>query len=914
MSRFLSRKGSKDATAADESLSYDTATTAKHPRTLQKRLWRKKKGPSEHEAEVDFVPALPSPDKFRTSLIMPDLSARFSMLKGLNDSTNTKPFSNDSVRTETKDSSLLGDLPELGPILLDIAEAPSPRPSQDLSRNDSYSYSYGQSSSDSPASGSIMNRPRPVEGNVLFGSRQRAYKSPHANSSPFRARANLGGDVSMSAFQILREKEREVDREWRLAKYNRDQEAQDQEDDDDAELYSPSSKREYRGTTSSTTSGPSRVSLVTAATSTTGQPSPSFLTSPPQFASRSPPTKVRDATLVSAMSDAREQFDQRWSVEERPQESEVENKQQNIEALARLLRSEDNNMAATMSPLIKPNQGNEQRYLQPQQSFSEAQDLSQQERRQQRAMCVRTLTNAARNGRRAPAAVAASTPAPSLAAISAPVRAPSPAPPMTELHPALRPAPSFDMPSPVPRNFNIPLLNTERDDAYLAPLRAADLGGLIRGHLRHASDQSSVYPNSPRPFCPSTSEFNLLSPRLLSPSLSPSQRFSSLDSPTPSPIVAEASMTGLCIVQAINEPRLAAVPEAVRESCASDMNWQTAVPGRARAGTTETQYEREAFVAELAQRQKTVQASLRAKMENNRTPSPNVGTWSGFDRPFGLLRGKSSRDTITSKYESTLKPKSSAQRLSTKTSASSFVPTTKSSQVDTRRFGLDGACSPIGESLQTKLRGLNEDDTSPSSPEMLEDGSLESQNMNRSGSEKSSASKASQSLSAVAVTMGETQVARPQLKLEPLVTSFPMTPHQESFDASLQMQSPTGSIPTLSSTTSRSLSSDYASPFLVAPSNPLIFSSTSQMNPSTVSEARLHRKIHIQKGDISDPILITKTYMFKTISLPEGASLRNGHNGGKDMVLAGRRRVSLTKVPMTVRLVGEPSGRVVAVE
>jgi len=444
----------------------------------------------------------------------------------------------------------------------------------------------------------------------------------------------------------------------------------------------------------------------------------------------------------------------------------------------------------------------------------------------------------------------------------------------------------------------------------LAPSRAADLGGLIRGHLRHPSDQSSIYPHSPRPFCPSTSEFNLLSPKLLGSSLSPSQKVSSFYFPQPIQTTAGAEATGLGIAQNIGEYRLTAVPEAVQKSYASETEWDHAMRGRARADTTDTQYEREAFTAELAQRQKVIQESLKVKMENNRTPSPNVGSWTAFERPFGGLRGKSSRDTISSRYEPSSKPRN-VLGMSLKSNTSSYAPTSKASQVDTRRFGLDGATSPIGQSLQTKLRGLSTDETPPSSPDMVDEYYLTSQDMSRSESDNSNASRNLQRSNGVAENSPSQRYADRLHPALEVVTKFPTTPQQDIFDESLRLHSPAGSIPTLSSTPSPSLNSVYASPSHNAPPH----SNTFPPTPQSQKDARLHRRAHVQKGDISNPVLIAKTYTLDTVDLPEGASLANGQDGGVDVVLAaGRRHVRTSRLPRTVRLVGLPSENISELE
>jgi len=242
------------------------------------------------------------------------------------------------------------------------------------------------------------------------------------------------------------------------------------------------------------------------------------------------------------------------------------------------------------------------------------------------------------------------------------------------------------------------------------------------------------------------------------------------------------------------------------------------------------------------------------------------------------------------------------------------MSTAKPSYADTRRFGLDGATSPIGQTLQSKLRGLQTDETPPSSPDIIDEYLTIEEDIRRSDSGKSTTSNHSNSYQESTHRQGQSHVDRQQRTLGPLITSFPTTPQQDTFDPSLHVQSPAGSVPTLSSTTSPSLNSVYASPSLTL--DPSILAKAAS---TTVTETRhLHRKVHIQKGDISDPVLIAKTYTFDTVDLPEGASLRNGADGGVDVVLADRvqhRRASENTFRLsTVRLVGPPSGNVVELE
>ncbi|QVM09082.1 hypothetical protein D8B26_003748 [Coccidioides posadasii str. Silveira] len=183
--------------------------------------FRKKKNQIESKSEIDLSTALPSADDFRTSLLMPNLSARFSMLREQDDPTTKIGKANDdSVLFPRRVSRL--NLFQHNP-LTDIAEVSSlsgsARPSLNLART---SYTSGEatpSEEDNP--NSVLSRPRPVEGNNLFGGRQKVYKIPVKNSSTGDSDSmergssgSMGGkaiyenDMPMSTFQKIKEKER----------------------------------------------------------------------------------------------------------------------------------------------------------------------------------------------------------------------------------------------------------------------------------------------------------------------------------------------------------------------------------------------------------------------------------------------------------------------------------------------------------------------------------------------------------------------------------------------------------------------------------------------------------------------------------------------------------------------------------
>ncbi|KAM0265700.1 hypothetical protein ACHAQJ_000134 [Trichoderma viride] len=170
------------------------------------RMFGKKKGQIEDiKPDLDLSTALPSTNDFRTSLLMTGLSARFSMLREQDDpTTKMGKASDDSVLFPRGMSNFGGGLQ-------DIAEVESIR-TPSISRLDSFNID-----DTSSINGSVMNRAKPVDGNTLFGGRQKVYRLP-ANSSGVGKDGNMStrtlydDDVGMSAFQKWRlaEKEKQV--------------------------------------------------------------------------------------------------------------------------------------------------------------------------------------------------------------------------------------------------------------------------------------------------------------------------------------------------------------------------------------------------------------------------------------------------------------------------------------------------------------------------------------------------------------------------------------------------------------------------------------------------------------------------------------------------------------------------------
>ncbi|KAE8158762.1 hypothetical protein BDV40DRAFT_291523 [Aspergillus tamarii] len=252
MNRF--RKTKKEKTKEDVEAIENT-----HNLLTSKLSKRSKKDEPDEKPELDLSNALPSNDDFRTSLLMPKLSARFSMLREQDDPASIiGKACDDSVLFPKRASrlNLFGHNPNL---LTDIDEVSTDgsRPSFNLGRDSFASAGDGYGTDDDRSQKeSIMSRARRAEGNNLFGGRQKVYKIPAKASSTASVATDagqMGGraiydhDLSLSAFQRLRLKEKEE--RGAAEEFHQDTSAAESED----ALSSISAKRT---TLSSTASGP----------------------------------------------------------------------------------------------------------------------------------------------------------------------------------------------------------------------------------------------------------------------------------------------------------------------------------------------------------------------------------------------------------------------------------------------------------------------------------------------------------------------------------------------------------------------------------------------------------------------------------------------------------------------------------
>ncbi|KAK4175087.1 hypothetical protein QBC36DRAFT_29555 [Triangularia setosa] len=262
MNRFRTKKKQKEVESSTTRSSEDSEQSSLPFRGFRNR---KKVQQEETKPEFDLATALPSTDEFRTSLLMSNLSARFSMLREQDD-PNTKigKASDDSVLYPKRQSRMADFGFSGGAGLADIAEVESIRAAPFL-RKDSFA------SDDTETKGGVMNRSKPLEGNNLFGGRQKVYKIPAGSKA---AAGGLGGralyddDVPMSAFQKWRQAERE--RSLERGEVELDQPEEDAEPTRSASPP-PSAYNQKRETSSTMSSASNLARNSTAATSINSQ-------------------------------------------------------------------------------------------------------------------------------------------------------------------------------------------------------------------------------------------------------------------------------------------------------------------------------------------------------------------------------------------------------------------------------------------------------------------------------------------------------------------------------------------------------------------------------------------------------------------------------------------------------------------
>lgn len=318
MNPFRSRKKSHDGGNGPPSRTSSEDVPA-IPLSSRSRTFRRKKVQPLPKKEIDLSSVLPSSDDFRTSLLMPNLSARFSMLREQDD-PNTKigKANDDSVLFPKRISRLnLFGRDELADIAEVASLAGSFRPPFASGRSASYTSTDGYGTDDDTShGGSMMSRSKHSQGNKFFGGRQKIYKIPLGASASAKnlntisdrqqfshngmGKAVYDDDVAMSAFQALRDRERQEQSEHsEQDEREKDTAAQSSRRTSNDRRVSPPlpGYNHNRETCSSTASIPFTTRISTAATSIASQnasplhdPIPTKMDSPIQGAASSKPS------------------------------------------------------------------------------------------------------------------------------------------------------------------------------------------------------------------------------------------------------------------------------------------------------------------------------------------------------------------------------------------------------------------------------------------------------------------------------------------------------------------------------------------------------------------------------------------------------------------------------------------------
>ena len=256
-------------------------------------LFRGKKGKKEatQQQDLNLDAVLPSTENFRTSLLLPNLSARFSMLREQDDPTSIMGKASDDSVLQPKRVSRLPDFGYASG-LSDIAEVASFnssfKPPFANQRTGSMASTDG-SATDDGSNGSVMNRSRVREGNALFGGRQKTFKLAVNTDGEVKGQGRVYYDDAMglSAYQRLRLEEKAPTENKGHYREDRHAKAETLPDNgalallkfDDESSFdssnSPSSEYQGKRATSSSSSvnssGPSYTRASTAATSIVSQ-------------------------------------------------------------------------------------------------------------------------------------------------------------------------------------------------------------------------------------------------------------------------------------------------------------------------------------------------------------------------------------------------------------------------------------------------------------------------------------------------------------------------------------------------------------------------------------------------------------------------------------------------------------------
>lgn len=280
MNRFRSRKKSFHDGGADSSRRPSTESDVPAlPKFSSKTFRRNKKSQPEPRPQVDLANVLPSSNDFRTSLLMPNLSARFSMLREQDDPHSKIGKANDDSVLFPKRASRL-DLFNTGGLKNISEDDPIHAPIRPPFA-DTRTQSYGSDGSAWTDDGhSMISRARPGEGNTMFGGRQKIYIIPVGASGSTKSfgddehmpRGGMGGkalygdDIDLSTFPKTQDGEIHANEIQDADKDDRDRSSDERSNSPPFNKYNRN-----RETTSSINSGPSGERTSTAATSVASQ-------------------------------------------------------------------------------------------------------------------------------------------------------------------------------------------------------------------------------------------------------------------------------------------------------------------------------------------------------------------------------------------------------------------------------------------------------------------------------------------------------------------------------------------------------------------------------------------------------------------------------------------------------------------
>lgn len=221
MNRLLNRKKTDDSLLSNSDARTQSPTPSTASPGLKKSAtsrWKNKTRNVEKEPEpkpeINLSDALPSNDDFRTSLLMANLSQRFSMLREQDNPGSLMGKASDDSVLEPRRRSRKLDFGFGISGLNDIEEVrsinSSRRPPFATEKHQSFRSEDGYTSeNESP---NMMARSRPGEGNTMFGGRQKVYMIPKNGGASTKSLGKYmyDDDVGMSAFQKHRQREKEL--------------------------------------------------------------------------------------------------------------------------------------------------------------------------------------------------------------------------------------------------------------------------------------------------------------------------------------------------------------------------------------------------------------------------------------------------------------------------------------------------------------------------------------------------------------------------------------------------------------------------------------------------------------------------------------------------------------------------------